>query len=88
MVTSQPPFDLHRSPNSDITHSHFHSLSLQSQWASLKSQEKILASGGSSGPSSLSAGGTPAAYRRASEGGPNLYMKLASKKAAEKNNEI
>ncbi|XP_044263130.1 J domain-containing protein isoform X1 [Tribolium madens] len=58
------------------------------QWADFKSQEKILASGGSSGPSSLTAGIPSTAYRRASEGGPNLYMKLASKKAAEKNNEI
>ncbi|XP_063912856.1 J domain-containing protein isoform X1 [Zophobas morio] len=58
------------------------------QWTNLKTQDKILASGGSSGPSSLTAGVTPTAYRRASEGGPNLYMKLANKKAAEKNNEI
>ncbi|RZC35036.1 hypothetical protein BDFB_004051 [Asbolus verrucosus] len=58
------------------------------QWANLKTSEKTLPSGGSSGPSSLTAGVAPTAFRRASEGGPNLYMKLASKKAAEKNNEI
>lgn len=55
----------------------------------IRAKEK--AAGGSSGPSSLNAGALPASYRRASEGGANLYMKgrkNASGSAAEKTNEI
>ncbi|XP_060526429.1 J domain-containing protein isoform X2 [Cylas formicarius] len=43
-------------------------------WSPSKTKPKKpdLSSGGSSGPSSLTIGGLPAAYRRASEGGANL----------------
>lgn len=46
---------------------------------------------GSSGPSSLTTGALPSSYRRASEGGANLYVKGAKNKIEpghEKNNEI
>lgn len=52
-------------------------------------QEKTL--GGSSGPSSLTTDPLPAAYRRASEGGANLYKNGPKNKiisGLEKNNEI
>lgn len=55
----------------------------------IKAKEKV--AGGSSGPSSLNTGALPASYRRASEGGANLYMKgrkNASGPGVEKTNEI
>lgn len=42
-------------------------------WSTPKTKDRMLESGGSSGPSSLGAGGTTAAQRRASEGGANLH---------------
>ncbi|KAI4459411.1 dnaj subfamily c member 12 [Holotrichia oblita] len=43
-------------------------------WSTPKTKDRMLPeSGGSSGPSSLGAGGMSAAHRRASEGGANLH---------------
>ncbi|KAJ3641681.1 hypothetical protein Zmor_028165 [Zophobas morio] len=42
-------------------------------WSTPKTKDRMLESGGSSGPSSLGAGGVSAAQRRASEGGANLH---------------
>ncbi|KAK9871116.1 hypothetical protein WA026_011400 [Henosepilachna vigintioctopunctata] len=41
-------------------------------WSAPKTKDRMLESGGSSGPSSLGSGG-PGAHRRASEGGANLH---------------
>lgn len=45
-------------------------------------KDKIKPTGGSSGPSSLSAGSLPGSLRRASEGGANLYMKTKGEDGA------
>ncbi|XP_072398584.1 J domain-containing protein [Diabrotica undecimpunctata] len=42
-------------------------------WSNLKTKDRMLESGGNSGPSSLGAVGTSPAHRRASEGGANLH---------------
>jgi hypothetical protein len=42
-------------------------------WSTPKTKDRMLETGGSSGPSSLGAGGVTAAQRRASEGGANLH---------------
>lgn len=44
-------------------------------WSTPKTKDRMLTEtgGGSSGPSSLGAGGVSAAHRRASEGGANLH---------------
>ncbi|KAJ8940954.1 hypothetical protein NQ318_006805 [Aromia moschata] len=42
-------------------------------WSTPKTKDRMLESGGSSGPSSLGSGGASAAQRRASEGGANLH---------------
>lgn len=42
-------------------------------WSTPKTKDRMLESGGSSGPSSLGSGGVSAAHRRASEGGANLH---------------
>lgn len=50
-------------------------LYLQSMhWSTPKTKDRMLESGGSSGPSSLGASGISAAQRRASEGGANLHI--------------
>ncbi|XP_019870005.1 J domain-containing protein isoform X2 [Aethina tumida] len=42
-------------------------------WTTPKTKDRMLESGGNSGPSSLGASGVSAAHRRASEGGANLH---------------
>lgn len=42
-------------------------------WSTPKTKDRMLESGGSSGPSSLGSNTVSAAHRRASEGGANLH---------------
>lgn len=42
-------------------------------WSTPKTKDRMLESGGSSGPSSLGSSAVSAAHRRASEGGANLH---------------
>ncbi|XP_030756749.1 J domain-containing protein-like isoform X2 [Sitophilus oryzae] len=56
-------------------------------WSPSKTKKSDVHSGGS-GPSSLTVGGSPGSYRRASEGGANLFLKTRKNKPEEKSHQI